>query len=1239
MDPLRHLLGFSVSIALAFLVEIWPRTNTRVQRESREKERLTAYDQANLFSRLSFHYAQRIMSIGAKRPLTADDVNEKTPYDLRTQVNYLIVEHFWSKRVSKFFHRHPQESHLQQRGSRSCCGLLRRKRSAEEQAKYAAKRATGPSLVLAILDAYKWRIIPTMFIRMLSFALLFVAPFLFSYLLRFFSDYAEAQKKGKTPPPMAQGLLLAVGIFLSTAAQGLLLSMSSNELSNICIGARAALISMIYRKSMRLSPSARQKSTLGEITNHMAVDAESWMAAQNMLPLVLTIPLELTLCSILLYRLLGWSLFAGVAVFFIITPIQTRLGKKMHTSQREKLKLMDGRLRLLTEILSNIKIIKLYAWDDAFKDKVDGLRAKELKAQKALSTIRSILMIVFSSISLLIILATFITYVNFGGPNFTPAKMTSEVIFVGITLFAMLSRPLGLVPVTFSHIIMLANANRRIQRFLLLEEIDIIVVQRRNRDDNAREDSSAVMYKLGGSITTFGEIAYVPQQAWIINASVRDNILLGKPFDQELYDRVVYASGLTHDLGILQAGDQTEIGERGINLSGGQKQRVSLARAAYQDADVYLMDDPLSAVDAHVDQHLWQHLIGPQGLLRNKSRILVTHGIHHLEEVDQIVVVKDGTITETGHYNDLMQSQQAFYQIMVEFSASNKNTGRQDNEGLIDNSKDIGGSQATISQAVVNVSKSTNGSSNGKVSNSGALVGAEKVESGKVGWGVYLAYIKAIMGRIINRFSTDVSAIDSQLSEQLPGLLSFSSQVFGIIFVISYSTPIFLVAVPPLLIIFLLVLNYYVKASGSLKRLYSVSKSPLHQHFSETLAGVSTIRSIQRLEDQFLQENETRSDLFATRANLFLLTNRWLTIRLQALCALLILLTASLAVLNADRLDHSLVGLALSYALNMTNVLGILVRCTGEVQNHFVSVERIEEYCHKPVEAPVETGYHVSESWPEHGKVEFKHFSARYREGLDLCIRDANFTVEPQEKVGIVGRTGAGKSSLTLALFRIIEAADSFWALVSDPSQIDHIIDSDAFAVSGVNGSGGGSIEIDGVDISRLGLRDLRSRLAIIPQEPTLFSGTIRENLDPFKKYDDSMLWGALERAHMKDYIIGLEGGLAYEVAQGGENFSVGQRSLLCLARALLRKSKILVLDEATAAVDVETDNLIQKTIHKEFKDRTILTIAHRIKTVKASDKILVLEQARVREFETPSALLERRDSLFYTLAQHAGEI
>ncbi|KAG0200435.1 hypothetical protein BGX28_006514 [Mortierella sp. GBA30] len=1412
--PLATLSYFLAAIAVAFFFEAFPRSNTRVQRLCREKENLSNYQLANLFSRLSYHYYQNIVSLGATRPLTGDDLANTIPDWLLTHINYKRVTAFWERAKAR-----------------------------------AASKHKPPSFFWTVIHAYARQIAEVLIIRLTAFGLLYVPPLLFGHLLQFIDDYSKAVREGVEPPALRTGFVIAVLMMTFNITTTFMLCYSFQVMTDIGIEARAATVALIYRKALKLSPSARNKSTLGEITNHMAVDAERWIDGSVYMPLLFTVPFELTVAIYLLYRLLGWSMVAGLIVFAILVPIQTKMGAYMNGYQDEQLKWMDRRLRLMTEILSNIKIVKLYNWEQPFRRKIDALRSEELVALKGLATVRSLLTIVFSSITLLMALCTFSVYAYVGGPNMTPGKLTSEIIFVSITLFGIMNRPLGLVAHMISKTISVNVAMNRIQKFLLLEEIDTTVVRRYSRraqgsssGDNGSQPVFAVdieqgtfawekpldatvreidaslqgerqpllavippppvkpalsnitlqipeghltaiagrigqgkssllsavmgeMYKINGSVTIYGDLAYVPQQAWIVNATVRDNILFGKPFDQEKYDRIIYAAGLQPDLEVLSAGDQTEIGERGINLSGGQKQRVSLARAAYQDADIYLLDDPLSAVDAHVDQHLWLNLIGPEGLLKDKTRLLVTHGIHHLEHVDQIVVLKDGTISETGEYQQLMKARGAFYQLIKDFSVGKKKKtkkagssrhhlrdlllGKKDKKdkkdiGLGDptasgsssvNTSDSEGDASERNTLAEDVATQSNDKAAAGGNEAGELIADEKMEVGKVGWKVVLTYAKAaalrnslfcvtlfilaqachlstnfwlrywitdteerertgqqgrpasyyltgygmivllyllldvvvcyftevvcgiraskvlydgLLTRVLRLpmsffdttpFSSDVYAIDCQLPDKWNDLFAFMSIIAGTLFVIAYSTPIFLVAIPPLAFTYLWIQNYFIKSSGSLKRLLSVAKSPLYQHFSETLTGVSTIRVMKGLQEQFLRENEIRGDVISNRLNAYNLDNRWLQIRLESLGGVTIFISTSMAVWNAGTLDPSMVGLALSYSLNMISFINWLVRTVSEVQNILVSVERVDEYSQKPTEAPVETGVRLPKNWPDQGRIVFNNYCARYREGLDLVVKDVSFTVEPREKVGIVGRTGAGKSSLMLALFRIIEAADSYWARASDPSFALNNQLKDAMALYSDLDGGGGSIEIDGVDISTLGLADLRQHLSIIPQDPTLFAGTVRDNLDPFEMHSDKDLWEALERAHLKDHISSLPGSLSYEVAQNGENFSVGQRSLICLARALLRKTKVLVLDEATAAVDVETDDLIQKTIRKEFKDRTILTIAHRIKTVMDSDKILVLEKGCVQEFEAPKELLKKRDSLFFQLAEQAGEV
>jgi ABC-type multidrug transport system fused ATPase/permease subunit len=515
--------------------------------------------------------------------------------------------------------------------------------------------------------------------------------------------------------------------------------------------------------------------------------------------------------------------------------------------------------------------------------------------------------------------------------------------------------------------------------------------------------------------------------------------------------------------------------------------------------------------------------------------------------------------------------------------------------------------------------------------------------------------------------------LDSELPNNVTDVYYFLSIVLGTIIVISFNLPIFLALVPFLLFFYFWIQVYYMRTSRALKRIHMISKSPLYQHFAETLAGVSTIRAM-RCHPKFSAENARKSDKSANAYWAYITANRWLSVRLEFLGAVIVLATALLCIWKMDQLGPGGAGLALSYSLTVTFHITYLVTSISNLQNQLVSVDRILEYCEKKPEAALTIAEMEEEKLPiardfrsalaggsdngqwKEGSIVFKNYSTRYREGMDLVIKNVSVRVEGGEKVGIVGRTGAGKSSLTLALFRLVEAANSHFAKASYNTP-DRDVAAASATVAKTTQTGnsdntaleildaveveddGGSIEIDGIDISTIGLHDLRRRIAIIPQDPTLFAGTVRENLDPFDEQTDADLWTALERAHLKTHIASLSGGLTHEVSQGGENFSVGQRSLICLARALLRKTKILILDEATAAVDMETDELIQKTIREEFADRTILTIAHRIKTVMDSDKILVLDHGRVKEFAAPRELLREKTSLFYQLAEQAGEV
>ena len=462
-------------------------------------------------------------------------------------------------------------------------------------------------------------------------------------------------------------------------------------------------------------------------------------------------------------------------------------------------------------------------------------------------------------------------------------------------------------------------------------------------------------------------------------------------------------------------------------------------------------------------------------------------------------------------------------------------------------------------------------------------------------------------GRIVNRFAKDIDMVDTSIPLTFGALMRLGLGVIGTLAVISSTLPIFIAIIIPILFAYYFMQKFYVTTSRQLRRLESSTRSPIYSWFGESVSGVSTIKAFQMDED-FCHEMENKVDTNGRTMMPNYTANRWLSIRLEALGNTIVFFAALLAILGRDTLEPGLVGLSLSYAMQITGSLNMLIRQTSQVENNMVSVERIKEYEDSLVHEadwsmPGDPG---QEEWPKQGHIKLENLEMRYRNGLPLVLKGVNLDIKPGEKIGIVGRTGSGKSSLTLSLFRISEAS-------------------------------GGAVKIDGNNIAEVGLGTLRSALTIIPQDPVLFSGTLRMNLDPFGKHTDRELWNSLELAHLKNYATSLSGGLDYLISEGGSNLSVGQRQLLCLARACLRKTKILFLDEATAAVDLETDDLIQATIRNEFQTSTIMTIAHRINTIMDSDRVVVMEDGNVLEFDSPQNLLMKEDSMFYSMAKEAG--
>ncbi|CAI5463391.1 unnamed protein product [Closterium sp. Yama58-4] len=809
-------------------------------------------------------------------------------------------------------------------------------------------------------------------------------------------------------------------------------------------------------------------------------------------------------------------------------------------------------------------------------------------------------------------------------------------------------------------------------------------------------------------VTINGSLAYCSQQAWIMNTSLRENILFGHEYEEDRYNAILDACALRKDLAALPDGDSTEIGERGINLSGGQKQRVALARAVYADTDIVLLDDPLSAVDAHVGAHLFENCV--HGILQGKTRVFVTNQLNFVPQADLIAVVDKGTVVEQGTYKELMAQGGMFARLMLE-SGSHRHTSddaadaasssshsspsdlaKRSLSRLVSRGRQLGGSKARTRSMSRRFSFSAQGT---LVDQEQRARGMLKLEVYKKYWletswiipagvlmlfvivqcvdaftrywlaywtknqfnqsagfylGIYaslamlytiLIYFRTLgqaflglwtskklhegmlasvlrapmsffdttpVGRILNRFSADQAGVDETLPFSWSTFLNILFQVFGTIVVVTIVTWEFIIAFIPVACLYFWVQQTYRKTARELKRLDAVSKSPVYQQFTETLNGLPVIRAYNQ-EERFLRMCDDKLD--ANNRAFFLLKccDRWLSVRLELMGNTLVFAAAIFAVVNRGSVFAGFAGISIDYALQITAALGMLVRQMTDTENQMNGVERILEYRDKiDHEAPaVIKDADPGPEWPGKGEIQVEHISMRYRPNLPLVLKDVSVSIQGGERVGIVGRTGSGKSSLMLCLFRLVEPAE-------------------------------GRILIDGTEISGLGLTQLRSRLSIIPQDPVLFSGTVRSNLDPFNCHSDDDVWTALSHAHLKDKVGALTGKLEASVAEYGENFSVGERQLLCLARVLLRKNRIMIMDEATSSVDFETDRLIQATIRTHMQDSTMLIIAHRINTVIDASRILVLSHGEVMEYDTPAALLDSPEGQFSSLVEDTGE-
>ncbi|XP_005164759.1 ATP-binding cassette sub-family C member 9 isoform X2 [Danio rerio] len=1318
---------------------------------------------------------------------------------------------------------------------RALTNYLRLKDSYEEQRQNTEDPEKSPSIWKSMYRAFGGSILLSSTFRYMADLLGFAGPLCISGIVEHLHNSTEIDRTNKTGN-MTFGVyfmsstellqntsVLAVLLFLALVLQRTFLQASYYVTIETGINLRGALLAMIYNKILRLSTSnmSMGEMTLGQINNLVAIETNQLMWFLFLCPNLWAMPVQIIMGVILLYYLLGNSALIGAGVILLLAPVQYLIATKLADIQKSTLDYSTDRLKKTTEILKGIKLLKLYAWENIFCDRVEETRGKELTSLKTFALHTSMSIFMNAAIPIAAVLATFVTHAYIEEDRLSPAKA-----FASLALFHILVTPLFLLSTVVRFAVKALVSVQKLSEFLQSDEIgddswrngdmcmslevgkkykyqgDTKAINRKGRyrmdnyeqpvrrqlrpsetedvavqvndgfftwgsnlstlsDINIRiptgqltmivgqvgcGKSSLLLAMLGEMQTISGKVywsklpdceilfdgnisghdmelsheersknrysvAYATQKSWLLNATVEENITFGSPFNKQRYKAVIDACSLQPDIDLLPFGDQTEIGERGINLSGGQRQRICVARALYQNTNIVFLDDPFSALDIHLSDHLMQ-----EGILKflqddKRTVVLVTHKLQYLIHADWIIAMKDGSVLREGtlkdiqthdvelyeHWKTLMNRQdqelekdtdlesqttlerktlrRAFYSREAKNHVDDEDEEEEVEEEDDDNMSTTTSRRSKIPWKMCCCYLSSGGflmvflmvssklakhsvmvaidywlaawtssnphnqsfvnSSFNHTLNDDATQIAEHRSYVPVfiilcAAAIALCLITSLtveflgvaaatnlhhnllnkiihapirffdvtpLGQILNRFSADTNIIDQHIPPTLESLTRSTLLCLSAIGVIAFVTPAFLIALVPLAVAFYFIQKYFRVASKDLQELDDSTQLPLLCHFSETAEGLTTIRAF-RHEARFKQRMLELTDTNNT-AYLFLsAANRWLEVRTDYLGAVIVLTAAVAAIWSTS--PSGLVGLGLTYALTLTNYLNWVVRNLADLEVQMAAVKKVNSFLStesENYEGSMDVSQ-VPEDWPQHGEITIHDLCVRYDSMLKPVLKHVNAHINPGQKVGICGRTGSGKSSLSLAFFNMVDVFE-------------------------------GKIVIDGIDICKLPLQTLRSRLSIILQDPVLFSGSIRLNLDPERTCTDDRLWEALEIAQLKNMVKALPGGLDAVVTEGGENFSVGQRQLFCLARAFVRKSSILIMDEATASIDMATENILQKVVMTAFADRTVVTIAHRVHTILTADLVIVMKRGSIMEYEKPEILMEQEDGLF----------
>ncbi len=1080
----------------------------------------------------------------------------------------------------------------------------------------------------------------------------------------------------------------------------------------------ARLNRVIFEKALKLSQKARQNVNVGDVVNHMSSDTEA-LADVPMLVGDLGWASLLLIGSVsMLFYYLGWTAFVAVGILIILTPVTRKIAKKFIHLEDEMMKKRDYRVTLMGQILQSMRLVKYYVWEEEISNQVGQVRQEEVRARRSLAQVEMLSGLSFVAISTLVLFVALCTHV-LRGEILTPA-----LVLTCVSLFGLLQEPIGHLPGVLSRLINAWVSAKRIIEFLNAESVSQQILSHEarpvifknvyyqsekgnfsflNLNFSINEgETVAIVGEVGSGKTTLlqlmlqeirpqsGEVlisreslGYVSQESYIMNATVLENLKMGREVSAEKIKEALHVTSLERDIKNLPGGLLTEIGEKGVNLSGGQKQRVSLGRCVIQDPEVVLLDDPLSAVDVNTEKALVSSLI--LGKWKNKTVVIATHRLEALGEFDRILFLEKGKIEAEGSLKEILEKSASFkhfYSHHLEVHALENDSelaatigGESEKaetrlmsdedreEGAVKGSlyydyiKALGGEGRhqkiiimTLILGVLAISifplitqwwlswfsghpKEISALQGVLIYGAIALVSLIVQMSNQIFWlkrgikaGVelhdkmlasvlrapVLFFDTTPVGRLLQRFSRDLESVDIQLQRSFESAVQSLFQIVVSLSLIIITVPLILVVILPIGVVYWNLQILYRASAREAKRMDSIARSPRYAHFKETLGGLPVIRAYKKeawFREQFFSHLEKSQQAFV---NNFLL-NRWFSIRIPMIGGLISGSTALCLIVSVHQgyLTASTAGLVILYSMSFWGALNWGIRILSDLESRMTSIERIRFMTHIPSEKDFMTSEAsvVESSWPSAGHIRFVNVHARYDESLPEVVKGLDVDIPPGAQVGIVGRTGAGKTTLFQMIYRFINIHQ-------------------------------GKIEIDGVDIASVDLGTLRSRLAIIPQDPTLFMGTLRSNLDPYSRKSDEEIWKVLKDTGLYELVKSFSLGLLSPVSDGGANLSQGQRQLFCLARALLLNAKIIMLDEATASVDVVSDAKIQRVLRRELKDKTVLVIAHRLGTVADLDYLMVMNDGRLESFKKPNrTLLEQGQEEFGLLGPVLEEV